>query len=123
MGGDSDYMPVAQKIKAAGRTLIGIGNRKNTNKHWAKSCHEFRFYDSLIEPETLGDSKKGDAPEAATTPPANPAADLLRRALHLLSESTGEPWVNKANVLPLIKARGQAVRPYQSSRVAVSVHD
>ena len=25
-------MPVAQKIKAAGRTLIGIGNRKNTNK-------------------------------------------------------------------------------------------
>lgn len=103
VGGDSDYMPVAQKIKAAGRTLIGIGNRKNTNKHWAKSCHEFRFYDSLIEPETLVDSKKGDAPEAATTSPANPAADLLRRALHLLSESTGEPWVNKANVLPLIK--------------------
>ena len=103
VGGDSDYMPVAQKIKAAGRTLIGIGNRKNTNKHWAKSCHEFRFYDSLIEPETLVDSKKGDAPEAATAPPANLAADLLRRALHLLSESTGEPWVNKANVLPLIK--------------------
>jgi hypothetical protein len=49
VGGDSDYMPVAQKIKAAGRTLIGIGNRKNTNKHWAKSCHEFRYYDSLVE--------------------------------------------------------------------------
>lgn len=46
VGGDSDYMPVAQKIKAAGRTLIGIGNRKNTNKHWAKSCHEFRYYDT-----------------------------------------------------------------------------
>jgi hypothetical protein len=30
IGGDSDFMPVAQKIKAAGRTLIGIGNRKNT---------------------------------------------------------------------------------------------
>lgn len=33
VGGDSDFMPVAQKIKAAGRTLIGIGNRGNTNKH------------------------------------------------------------------------------------------
>ena len=49
IGGDSDFMPVAQKIKAAGRTLIGIGNRRNTNKHWAKSCHEFRYYDSLVE--------------------------------------------------------------------------
>ena len=28
VGGDSDFMPVAQKIKAAGRTLIGIGTRR-----------------------------------------------------------------------------------------------
>ena len=27
IGGDSDFMPVAQEIKAAGRALIGIGNR------------------------------------------------------------------------------------------------
>lgn len=47
IGGDSDFMPVAQKIKAAGRALIGIGNRKNTNRHWAKSCHEFRYYDTV----------------------------------------------------------------------------
>ena len=53
IGGDSDYMPVAQKIKAAGRTLIGIGTRRNTNKHWAKSCHEFRFYESLLEAESV----------------------------------------------------------------------
>lgn len=26
VGGDSDFMPVAQKIKAAGRTLVGIGS-------------------------------------------------------------------------------------------------
>lgn len=44
IGGDSDFMPVARKIKAAGRTLIGIGTRKNTNKDWAKSCHEFSYY-------------------------------------------------------------------------------
>ena len=31
VGGDSDFMPVAQKIKAAGRTLIGIGTQPNTN--------------------------------------------------------------------------------------------
>ena len=103
VGGDSDFMPVAQKIKAAGRTLIGIGNRKNTNKHWAKSCHEFRYYDSLVEPEAPTETKKVDSTEAAPAPPTNPAAELLRRAVHLLAESKGEPWVNKANVLPMIK--------------------
>jgi len=49
VGGDSDFMPVSQKIKAAGRTLIGVGTRKATNRHWAKSCHEFRYYENLVE--------------------------------------------------------------------------
>ncbi|AEG92785.1 NYN domain-containing protein [Ramlibacter tataouinensis] len=49
VGGDSDFMPVSQKIKAAGRTLIGVGTRKATNPHWARSCHEFRYYEDLLE--------------------------------------------------------------------------
>lgn len=47
IGGDSDYMPVAQKIKAAGRSLVGISTRNSTNRHWAKNCHEFRYYEDL----------------------------------------------------------------------------
>ena len=47
IAGDSDFMPVAQKIKAAGRAVIGIGSRNSTNRHWAKSCHEFRYYETL----------------------------------------------------------------------------
>lgn len=102
VGGDSDFMPVAQKIKAAGRTLVGIGNRKNTNKHWAKSCHEFRYYDTLVEAE------QAKAPEQALTKevapaPADPAADMLRRAVRLLAESKGEAWVHKASVWPMMK--------------------
>lgn len=106
LGGDSDFMPVAQKIKAAGRMLIGVGNRKNTNKHWAKSCHEFRYYDSLVPLEPTAETeKRTDARDEAQIPAqtAEDAADLLRRAVRLLSESKGEPWVNKANVLPMIK--------------------
>jgi uncharacterized protein (TIGR00288 family) len=52
VGGDSDFMPVATKIKASGRQLIGIGDRKSTNRHWAKSCHEFRYYESLVDAQT-----------------------------------------------------------------------
>ena len=50
VGGDSDYMPLSYKVKAAGRTLIGIGSRRTTNQHWARSCHEFKFYQALVEP-------------------------------------------------------------------------
>ena len=49
VGGDSDFMPLAQKIKAAGRTLIGVGDRKSTTAHWAKSCHAFHYYENLVE--------------------------------------------------------------------------
>ena len=104
IGGDSDFMPVAQKIKAAGRTLIGIGTRKNTNKHWAKSCHEFRYYDSLIEPPTEEAAPKpAEAKDTPPPPQANPAAEMLKRAVRLLAESKGEAWVNKGSVWHMIK--------------------
>lgn len=50
VGGDSDYMPLSYKVKAAGRTLIGIGCIRSTNQHWARSCHEFKFYEALLDP-------------------------------------------------------------------------
>lgn len=128
VGGDSDFMPVSQKIKAAGRTLIGVGTRKATNRHWAKSCHEFRYYENLLEvreeaapptPAALQLSnepapnetsltsvragvKDGESSAAATLPRSEPT-DLLRRALRLLAEKRGDPWVNKAEVWPMVK--------------------
>ena len=49
VGGDSDFMPLAQKLKAGGRRLVGIGARNATNAHWAASCHAFHYYESLAE--------------------------------------------------------------------------
>jgi len=104
IGGDSDFMPVSQKIKAAGRILIGVGTRRSTNRHWAKSCHEFRYYENLIEgvvEETMVASSEGGANTLG--PPANAAADILKRAVRLLCEAKGEPWVNKGPVWHMIK--------------------
>lgn len=47
VGGDSDFLPLAQKVHAAGRTLVGVGTRANTNRHWAGSCDSFVWYDDL----------------------------------------------------------------------------
>jgi uncharacterized LabA/DUF88 family protein len=50
VGGDSDFMPLAQKIRAAGRSVVGVGTRQATNRHWAASCNVFRYYETLIDP-------------------------------------------------------------------------
>ena len=123
VGGDSDFMPVSQKIKAAGRTLIGVGTRKATNRHWAKSCHEFRYYENLIEVReeaapslsealtpVLGEPLVNPAEEVAAAAtedalpaPASAPIDLVRRALRLLAEKRGDAWVNKAEIWPMVK--------------------
>lgn len=102
VGGDSDFMPVAQKIKAAGRVLVGIGNRRSTNKHWAKSCHEFRYYDTLVEREQP-DAPKPEESMTSSPQQVSPAAEMLKRAIHLLAEARGEAWVHKASVWPMMK--------------------
>ena len=91
VGGDSDFMPVSQKIKAAGRTLVGVGTRKATNRHWARSCHEFRYYENLLEVRE----------EPAAVP--MPGMDLIRRALRLLAEKRGDAWVDEAEIWPMVK--------------------
>lgn len=105
VGGDSDFMPVSQKIKAAGRTLVGIGTRKSTNRHWAKSCHEFRFYENLIEASEDQEASTTTVGDTPSTPPIpiDPAAEIFKRAVRLLAETKGDLWVNKAAIWNMIK--------------------
>jgi uncharacterized LabA/DUF88 family protein len=104
VGGDSDFMPVAQKMKAAGRTLVGVGTRKSTNRHWAKSCHEFRYYETLVEVREATAAQAGPVPAHESPPPRSEShLDLVRRALRLLAERRDEPWVNKAEILPMLR--------------------
>lgn len=88
VGGDSDYMPLSYKVKAAGRTLVGIGSRRGTNQHWARSCHEFKFYEALLAPavpaaEAVASTQPSNgaiAPAAAGEPVA-PAAQPVAAAV------------------------------------------
>jgi len=97
-------MPVSQKIKAAGRTLIGVGARKSTNRHWAKSCHEFRYYENLVEAPAAIDGLQPDVPVPSAPPePVNAAVEIFKRAIRLLAETQGDAWVNKASIWHMIK--------------------
>ncbi|MDB5884368.1 MAG: hypothetical protein JWR74_539 [Polaromonas sp.] len=96
VGGDSDFMPVSQKVKAAGRSLVGIGTRKSTNRHWAKSCHAFHYYDNLQAPGTAA------APSAESLA-EDAAAGLLTRAIRLLAQAQGDAWVSPQAVWQMIR--------------------
>jgi len=89
VGGDSDFMPASHKIKAAGRTLVGVGTRKSTNRHWAKSCSAFRYYESLLE--------------EAVAPLPGAGAELVRRALRLLAQAQGQDWVEEGEIQRMVR--------------------
>ena len=101
VGGDSDFMPVAQKIKAMGRTLVGVGARASTNRHWARSCHEFHYYEDVLEraaEAAQAPVAAALAPGAAPVRPLDPAAEVFRRAVQLLAQARGDSWVETAAV-------------------------
>jgi uncharacterized LabA/DUF88 family protein len=108
VGGDSDFMALSQKVKAAGRRLVGIGARKNTNRHWARSCHEFRYYESLVDSAESGAREESGAPASSLhlvqpLQAAPAAADVLRRAIRLLAQTQGDAWVSASALWQLIK--------------------
>ena len=72
IGADSDFLPVSQKIKAAGRTLVGVGIEAATNRHWAHSCHEFRYYERLVAEDEPPLEEEPNEAESSASPARRP---------------------------------------------------
>jgi len=99
VGGDSDFIPLAQKLKAAGKDLIGVGCRNATNRHWANSCSDFKYYETFaLEPQC--DTCEDDEVETATI---KDAAELIAKAIKQISLRNGDKWVLKAAIRPVVK--------------------
>lgn len=95
IGGDSDFIPLAQKVKAAGRDLIGVGCKGSTNQHWANSCTEFKYYEKLA----VGSPEKEEESEAISV---KGAVELISKAIKQVSAKTGEKWVLKSAIRPVV---------------------
>ena len=96
IGGDSDFIPLAQKIKASGKNLVGIGCRLSTNQHWANSCSDFKYYETFaVDPQT----EESDS-EIVTI---KDAEGLITKAIKQISAKTGDQWVLKAALRPIVK--------------------
>ena len=63
VGGDSDYIAVAQRCRRLGRYVVGVGVAGSTSKALAAACDELVTYDAL----------PGITPAGASRPPAGTA--------------------------------------------------
>ncbi len=91
VAGDSDYIPLAQRIKRLGRYVIGIGVAGSTARSLAAACDEFVSYDDLpgiardeaaeeVEEEARAAAASASASAETPTETAPAAADAEEAA-------------------------------------------
>jgi uncharacterized LabA/DUF88 family protein len=113
VGGDSDYIALAQRCKRLGRYVVGIGVAGASSRSLASACDEFVTYDALpgITPVAPAPAKSAsrraktktadDEPEPADAQAA--ATGLLQRALRIGQEKDDADWLHNSAVKAQMK--------------------
>lgn len=107
---DSDFISLAQKLKQAGLTVIGIGVQQATNVFWAHNCDEFRYYDTLLGllgdaelPTLTAKGEEDDEEPAAKSMSLDDARTLLLDALRRLLAQKGAEDVPRGSLKMMMK--------------------
>ncbi len=115
VGGDSDYIALAQRCKRLGRYVVGIGVAGASSRSLAAACDEFVTYDALpgiptVEPAAPKKAtRKAKSKEEADDDEAEPAdrqaasTGLLERALRIGHEKDDADWLHNSAVKAQMK--------------------
>jgi len=106
VSGDSDFIPLVNKLKMYGKTVFVVGGRAFTSTILQKNCHEFISFESLLDNEPRD---KGHArPSRPQRPRPEPldlaqAMPLVERALQALERRGAKPQLGllKSTMLQL----------------------
>ncbi len=101
--GDSDFCPLAYKLREIGRSVIGLAVKEATSPLFVKACDEFIYFRPPARPEKKGAAEK--KPKAAAKPPASPEVPPIARETvsEMLADAT-EP-VGQSSVMNAIVRR------------------
>jgi NYN domain/OST-HTH/LOTUS domain len=96
VGGDSDYIALAQRCRRLGRYVVGVGVAGSTSRALAAACDELVTYDALpgIEPADAAPGRgtgTAQPAEPATTPPARGARRGRQPAAAVIDETDPDP--------------------------------
>lgn len=114
--GDSDFVALAQKCRKSGRMVIGVGVDGATSAYWTAACNEFKFYRTLIHRTEDRQDPEAPHPDLHADLRTDLRADLsshlradlggaralLLEAIRQLGAKTGDEWVVKAAIRPMM---------------------
>ncbi|KGI66927.1 NYN domain-containing protein [Mycolicibacterium rufum] len=117
VGGDSDYIALAQRCKRLGRYVVGIGVAGSSSRSLAAACDEFVTYDALpgvpvfepdeppagAPPKKRGRRSKAQDDTEDEPDPLDAATALLTRALRIGSEKDDVDWLHNSAVKAQMK--------------------
>jgi uncharacterized LabA/DUF88 family protein len=123
VGGDSDYIALAQRCKRLGRYVVGIGVAGASSQSLAAACDEFVTYDTLPgipsngapvrAPKKRGRHASAAEPEDEPSPdPQAAATGLLERALRISQEKDDADWLHNS----VVKAQMKRMDPSFSEK-------
>lgn len=144
VGGDSDYIALAQRCKRMGRYVIGIGVTGSTSRALVAACDDFSSYGDLPGvSEVTAPSEDEPEPEAPSKPAAKkaaakrtrksaqpkeaPATTLLRRAIQIGAEKSDDGWQHSSSLKSQMQRLDSTFKEkslgFSSFRAFVESHD
>lgn len=99
--GDSDFVALAQKCRKSGRVVIGVGVEGATSAYWTAACNEFKFYRTLLG-RAEGETERPGVGPPEHVAPLGSARALLVEAIRQLAAKSGDEWVVKAAIRPMM---------------------
>jgi len=105
VGGDSDYIALAQRCRRMGRFVVGIGVTGSTSRALVAACDEFSDYGDLPGVRVAVPPRKVVAKkDAAGTPPAKKTAPAKKAARKATAAATKAPTAGEAATALLLRA-------------------
>lgn len=83
---DSDFIPLVQRVKQAGRFVAGVGVTGRSGRFLVSACNEYKFYENLIpaikvpEPPLPADGSVAAQPEVQTLTPLIETSEAEKRS-------------------------------------------
>lgn len=113
VSGDSDFSPAVSKLRENGKTVIGVGVKKNTAKLFIGNCDEFLYYDDFLREEQVRQRKTATPP----APPKAPGSASKEKAEPAAApDKATATKKGKAPTLPVEKALDELVSTLEALR-------
>lgn len=113
---DSDFIPLVQRVKQAGRFVAGVGVTGRSSRFLVSACNEYKFYENLVTARARPEAAAAATQPAEQTeagPGAAPLADKPEAELPAVAVSTAP--VSGTPVLPAAAAAGASAEPGSSA--------